>query len=272
MNKIIVKYDSILFDYLKDNLNESKNNIKMYLKNGYVKVNGKITTSYDTLLKKEDIITISNNYINYNDFKIEIIYEDKDIIVVNKPYNLLTIANDKEKDITLYKIISDYVKKSNKNNKIFIVHRLDKDTSGVILFAKNIKVKEELQEKWNSVKRYYIGVVHGISKDKDEIKIKLMENPKTLVTYVSSSGKDSLTRYEKIKNNNRNSMLLIEIFTGRKNQIRVSLSHRDLPLLGDKKYGIKDNYKRLFLHAYKLIYNNREFISDIPKEFEREVI
>ena len=272
MKKIIVKEKRELFSYLKDNLDDSKNNIKSFLKNGSIKVNGKIVTEYNYLLNANDIITIGNNFINFKEYNIEIIYEDKEVIVVNKPYNLLTIATEKEKDITLFKIVSDYVKKENKNNKIFIVHRLDRDTSGVIIFAKNIKSKDELQKKWNNVKRYYVGVVHGIAKEEDTINIKLKENPKTFMTYVSSIGVDAVTKYKRIKNNAKKSMLLIEIFTGKKNQIRVSLSYRGLPLLGDKKYGLKDSYKRLFLHSYKLIIDNREYAADIPKEFEREFV
>ena len=272
MKKIIVKENGELFTYLRNNLSESKNNIKSFLKNNYIKVNGKLVTAYDYVLKVNDVITIGNNFINYKDFNIEILYEDKDIIVVNKPYNLLSIATTKEKEITLYSIISKYVKEENKNNKIFIVHRLDKDTSGVILFAKNIKTKDDLQKRWKSVKRLYVGVVHGISSDKDIIKVKLKENPKSLMTYVSEDGVDSITKYQKIKNSRDKSMLLIDILTGKKNQIRVSLSYKGLPLLGDKKYGLKDTYKRLYLHAYKLILDGKEFVSDIPKEFEREFI
>ena len=272
MKKIIVKENGELFQYLKENLNESKNNIKSFLKNNSIKVNGKIVNAYDYPLKIDDVISIGNNFINFLDYSIEIIYEDKDIIIVNKPYNLLTISTEKEKDVTLYKIVSDYIKKENKNNKIFIVHRLDRDTSGIIVFAKNIKTKDELQSKWDSVKRYYIGVVHGTSKDKDIIEVKLKENPKTFMTYVSQDGVDSITNYQRLKNNKDKSMLLIEILTGKKNQIRVSLAYRELPLLGDKKYGLKDSYKRLYLHAYKLIINNKEYVADIPKEFEREFV
>ena len=132
-----------LIDYLKQ-----FKNYKTLLKNGSVLVNNKIITKYDYILKLNDEVTI-NKYNKAKDFKI--IYEDNNIIVVDKPYNLLTISNGKE--ISLYNLVSEYVKKINKKNKIFIVHRLDKDTSGLVVFAKNIKTKNYLQDNWNKVER-----------------------------------------------------------------------------------------------------------------------
>ena len=131
-----VNKEEKLIDYLKQ-----FKNYKTLLKNGSVLVNDKIITRYDYMLKVNDEVTI-NKYNKSKDIKI--IYEDKDIIVVDKPYNLLTISNGRE--ISLYNLVSEYVKKNNKNNKIFIVHRLDKDTSGLIVFAKNIKTGIKLKE------------------------------------------------------------------------------------------------------------------------------
>ena len=154
-----VKYESILYDYLKDNVKESKNTIKGFLSKKMVSVNGKIITKYDYEVKVGDMITIGNNKIDAFNKELKIIYEDKDIIVVDKPSGLLTISTSKEKDKTLYSILSSFIKKENKNNKIFVVHRLDKDTSGVIIFAKNEKTKVYLQNNWNdNAIRKYIAI------------------------------------------------------------------------------------------------------------------
>lgn len=240
-----------LIDYLKQ-----FKNYKTLLKNGSVLVNDKIITRYDYMLKINDEVTI-NKYNKSKDIKI--IYEDKDIIVVDKPYNLLTISNGRE--ISLYNLVSEYVKKNNKNNKIFIVHRLDKDTSGLIVFAKNRKIKNYLQNNWNKVERRYLALVKGITKDCDTLKNYLQENKNNFV-YVSSTGALAITEYKKIKEINKNSLLDINIKTGKKNQIRVQLSNIGHPILGDKKYGNND-YKRLCLHAYKLVLFDKEFISKV---------
>ena len=240
-----------LIDYLKQ-----FKNYKTLLKNGSVLVNNKIVTKYDYMLKINDDVTI-NKYNKSKDIKI--IYEDKDIIVVDKPYNLLTISNGKE--ISLYNLVSDYVKKNNKKNKIFIVHRLDKDTSGLIVFAKNIKTKNYLQNNWDKVERRYKALVSGITKESDILKNYLKENQNHFV-YVSNNGALAITEYKKIKEINNNSLLDINIKTGKKNQIRVQLNNIGHPILGDRKYGI-NNYKRLCLHAYKLVLFDKEFISEV---------
>ena len=248
---MIIKKEERLIDYLKQ-----FKNYKTLLKNGSVLVNNKIVTKYDYVLKINDEVTI-NKYNKSKDIKI--IYEDKDIIVVDKPYNLLTISNGKE--ISLYNLVSDYVKKNNKNNKIFIVHRLDKDTSGLIVFAKNIKIKNYLQNNWDKVERRYKALVSGVTKESDILKNYLKEN-KNHYVYVSNNGVLAITEYKKIKEINNNSLLDINIKTGKKNQIRVQLSNIGHPILGDKKYGT-NNYKRLCLHAYKLVLFDKEFISEV---------
>ena len=240
-----------LIDYLK-----KYKNYKTLLKNGSVLVDGKVITKYDYILNGNEVITI-NKYNKSKDIKI--IYEDNDIIVVDKPYNLLTISNGKE--ISLYNLVSDYVKKNNKKNKIFIVHRLDKDTSGLVVFAKNIKTKNYLQNNWDKVERRYKAIVIGITKDSDILKNYLKEN-KNHYVYVANNGDLAITIYKKIKEINNNSLLDINIKTGKKNQIRVQLSNIGHPILGDKKYG-NSKYKRLCLHAYKLVLFDKEFISEI---------
>ncbi len=189
--------------------------------------------------------------------KLKIIYEDKDIIVIDKLPGLLTISTDNFNEHNLYYQVSEYLKKQNKNNKVFIVHRLDKDTSGLIMFAKNMHVKKLLQDNWHDVKREYLAIVSGIvKKDRSTIKSYLKETKTNLVYSTNSSnGKLAITKYEKLKSNNKYTLLKINILTGRKNQIRVHLSELGYPIVGDKKYhGIKAD--RLYLMAYKLTFSH----------------
>jgi len=213
-----------------------------------------------------------------NNEKLDIIYEDKDILVVNKPAGLLTISTEKEKEKTLFHKVYMYIKKKNKNNKIFIVHRLDKDTSGIVLFAKNESLKLKLQNDWDNLakERKYVTIVKGkVTKDKGQI-ISWLKETKTLMTYssnVCNDGKKAITNYRVINSNDLYSFLDIEIKTGRKNQIRVHMRDMGNPILGDHKYGPKDGFRRMYLHAYKLVIEHPiskkilEFETDIPKEF-----
>lgn len=210
--------------------------------------------------------------------KLNIIYEDKFIIVVDKPSHLLTISTDNEKEKTLFHEVLMYEKRKNKNNKVFIVHRLDKDTSGLVLFAKDERVKYKLQNNWDKdTKRGYVAVVNGSTKDRDILKSYLTET-KTLLVYSTPDkklGKLAITEYEKISSNKKLTLLKIKIKTGRKNQIRVQLNDNNNQIVGDKKYGENkfDPLRRLCLHANYLefvhpITNKRMvFEIDIPKNF-----
>lgn len=191
--------------------------------------------------------------------KLDIIYEDKEIIVINKPSKISTIATKLNDYQTLYHEVRTYLKKQNPHNKVFIVHRLDRDTSGVILFAKNELIKKIFQERWNEIcktREYYALVEKKLAKKKDCLKYYL-KTSKTLEVYVTKdkkNGKLAITNYEVIKETNQNSLLRITIETGRRNQIRASLSHLGNPIVGDKKYHAKTNpLKRVALHATKLI-------------------
>ncbi len=207
--------------------------------------------------------------------KLNIIYEDKELLVINKESNLLTIGTSKNKLNTLYHEVREYIRK--KNQKVFIVNRLDKDTSGIVLFAKSEKLKKVLQDNWNIItNRYYYAVVEGIPKKKSDTLKNYLNETKTLQVYVSNDnkGKIAILTYNVINNTNKYSLLDIEIKTGRRNQIRCQLDNIGNPIIGDKKYNSKKNpIGRLGLHAYKLILKNpinkRTYIfeSNMPKEF-----
>ena len=259
----------------------SKKSIKSYIKNKMVKVNGKVITNSSYMLKENDNVEISYEKRVIPKYDLDILYEDEYLIAINKPCGLLSISNDKEKDITAYRMVSDYVKSNNKKNFIFVVHRLDQDTSGILMFCKNEKIRDRLQENWNNVvkKRGYMAVVDGKIFGKGTFHSFLLEDKRQFV-YSSSNGqgKEAITHYDVIKNNSNYSMLQVFIDTGRRNQIRVHLSEHGFPIVGDKKYRCKSNpIKRLCLHA-----NMLEFIHpvskkmvcikcDVPNEFKKLV-
>ena len=280
MKELIVKKEQELLSFLKENLTGSKNNIKSLLTNELISVNGKTVTKHNYLLKENDKITIGAKKVNSFLGNIKIIYEDKDIIVVDKPSGMLTIATEEEKysNNNLFYVLSNYVKKKNSNAKVYVVHRLDKDTSGVILFAKNENLRDILQDKWNDIAtRIYYAVVYGKTKDKEVLKSYLKED-KNLITYESNDGKLAITEYERVKYNDKYSLLKINIKTGRRNQIRVQLKNINHPILGDSKYGKKDkSIKRMMLHAETLEImnpvNNKKMIfnSKLDNYFNRLV-
>ena len=208
--------------------------------------------------------------------KLDILYEDKFIIIVNKPSNLLTISTAKEKERTLFHYVYDYLKQKHKSNKVFIVHRLDKDTSGIVVLAKDEKTKFYLQDNWDKFKRGYVAVVNGKVKNKSGVIKSYLQETKTHLTYSvkDKNGKLAITEYEKILENKNYTMLSLNLKTGRKNQIRVQLSDMGNPIVGDKKYGIKkDLIRRMALHAnyLELIHpKTHEKITidiDIPNSF-----
>lgn len=275
MKELIVNDNDELYNFLRNSLtNMSKNNIKSLLKNENIYVNSKIATKYNYILKKGDIISIGSN-IRSEALNLKIIYEDNDIIVVDKPTKLLTISNKNEKEDTLYRKVSDYLKKQNK--KVFVIHRLDYDTSGIIMFAKNQTIQKMYQDNWNTLakEREYTAVVEGITPSNGHIESYLKQT-KTLLVY-SSKNKDglfSITDYKKVINNDKYSLIKIYISTGRRNQIRCHMSDIKHPIVGDTRYKSKSNpINRLCLHASTLKITNPKsnklmtFTSEIPKEF-----
>ena len=278
--KLVVKNDGELLEYLYSNLDMPKKRIKQYLTHGSIYVNNNKVTQYNYKIIKGMNIVINTDNKNNKKLPFDVLFEDNHIIVVNKPSGLLTIATSKEKEKTLYHIVRDYVIQKDKNKKIFIVHRLDKDTSGIVIFAKDEKTKNKLQENWNDyVKlREYVGIVYGnINKKEGQIIQKLKET-KTNLVYVShdNEGKEAITNYKVLKENDNYSMLQIEIETGRKNQIRVAFASINHPIVGDKKYGDKkDKNVRLYLHANRLKIFYPELKKDIlfetatPTEFKK---
>ena len=189
---------------------------------------------------------------------LSILYEDRDILVVDKTSGLLTISTDKVREKTAYYLLTDYVRRGNQKSKdrIFIVHRLDRDTSGIIIFAKNENAKRYLQDEWQGFEKKYYAVVQGtLPKKEGLITSYLAENAAHRMYSVADPEKGKLARtgYKVLKESSKYSLLEIDLLTGRKNQIRVHFSEKGHPVAGDKKYGIKEKgIKRLTLHAVSL--------------------
>ena len=260
----------------------SRNAVKSILSGHYVAVNGAPVSQFNLKLTKDDVVIVSKQRISKkNRQDLPIIFENDEFIVINKPSGLLTVPSDNEKGRTAYRMVNDYVQQIDKHNRVFVVHRLDEDTSGVLMFAKNSKIKDILQKNWADIvlERGYYAVVEGkMEKHEATLTNYLKENALNLmyVTQDKASGKKCITHYKVIKSNSEYSLLDINIDTGRKNQIRVQLGHIGHHVVGDDKYGEpKDPLKRLGLHAYKLKFihpvtkKTFEFKTEMPKEFAK---
>jgi len=214
---------------------------------------------------------------------LAILYEDSDILVVDKPAGLLTIATAKEQSRTAYFMLTDYVRKgySKSRNRLFIVHRLDRKTSGILVFAKNKRAKLFLQGHWQGTEKKYLGVVHGkLERRSDTISSYLAENKAHVVysTTDAKKGKLSRTAYRVLKERKGFSLLEVSPLTGRKHQIRVHLAGIGHPVVGDKKYGKKDkSHTRLALHARSISFKHPfsgeqlTFEAEVPAYFEKLV-
>lgn len=206
---------------------------------------------------------------------LKILFEDKDIIVIEKPCGLLSIGTDRDKTRTAHSILNDYVHKgdSRSRNRVYIVHRLDRDTSGILIFAKSEQVKAALQGDWQNSVKHYLTVVHGTMALKNgKISSYLTENNAFRVysTQDATAGKLSVTEYTVLHEYKGMSLLDIHLLTGRKHQIRVHLSENGHPVVGDKKYG-KHNEPHgvLALHARSISFTHP--ISGKRMSFETEI-
>jgi RluA family pseudouridine synthase len=210
-----------------------------------------------------------------------ILHEDKDLLVVVKPSGLLTVGTARDKARTAHYLLNNYVRKGDpkSRNRVYVVHRLDQDTSGVLLFAKSEKAKQFLQEHWDETDKYYLAIVHGrLTTPEGTFSSYLAENTAHNVysTGVAAKGKLSHTEYRVLQESRENSLVEIHLLTGRKHQIRVHFAEQSHPVLGDRKYGnIASAAKRLALHARTLSFihpfNGRllTFDTGMPEDFVR---
>jgi 23S rRNA pseudouridine1911/1915/1917 synthase len=260
----------------------SRNSVKSLLSHRQVMVNGKVTTLFNTALKAGDTVLISSarGNIELTHPKLKVIFEDQYLIVVEKKEGLLTVTTGKSDETTAFSILKNYVKKASPQNRIYVVHRLDRETSGVIMFAKTREIQLALQENWHRVitRRVYVALVEGkVEKPEDTIVTWLTENEKSLKIHsskVDNGGQQAVTHYRAIKTNDKFSLLEVELETGRKNQIRVHMQDIGHPIVGDKKYGSEVSpIGRVGLHARVLAFihpmslENVTFETQVPKKF-----
>ena len=212
---------------------------------------------------------------------LPILHEDKDIIVVEKPAGLLTVGTERDKSRTAHYLLNDYVRKGNpkSRNRVYVVHRLDQDTSGILVFAKSEQAKKFLQEHWEQTEKHYLAIVHGQLIPKEGmISSYLVENAAQRVYSApdAAKGKFSQTAYKVLKESKGFSLVDIHLLTGRKHQIRVHFAEKGHPLVGDRKYGNGDHgAKRLALHARSIAFihpfNGKQmnFDTGVPEDFAR---
>lgn len=272
------KKEQQLLPFLYENIEgKSKNNIKSLLKNGQVFVNSKKQTKFNFMIKENDTVKVQFRKLNVG-FPYPILYEDESLIAIEKPAGLLTVGTDDEKEKTAYKIVRNFL--NEKGQKLFVVHRLDRDTSGILLFAKNEKMKIMLQKHWNDItlKRGYMAIVEGVMKPEfGTIRSFLKEeNNKMVHSTKGIDGKLAITRYQTIDKSEEYSLLEVFLETGRKNQIRVHMSEAGHPVIGDTKYHASKNpIHRLGLHSHILVFIHPftkkvvHLESPIPKNFQK---
>lgn len=280
IRQIEVKEECELLEFLlKTFKDQSRNSVKSLLSSHRVSIDGAPITQFNFKLFPGDVVIITKEPIKKKIRKdLPIIFENEEMIVINKPSGLLSVPSDNEKGSTAYRMVTDYVQQKDKHNRIFIVHRLDEDTSGVLMFIKNKRLCDAFQDDWNNLakKRGYYAVVEGVLKEKQKtIKSFLVKNSQNLMySSPDKGGQFAVTHYKVMEENENYSLLDVNIDTGRKNQIRVHLGEMGHHVIGDDKYGKPANpINRLGLHAYELSIIHPitkkllTFTAPMPKEF-----
>ncbi len=283
--EVQVKFGSFeLLDFLLGNFTSySRNNLKSLLSKQQILVNGASVKQYNFMLKPGDIVSISPYPVRKDGkriSKLKILYEDDELIAIDKPAGLLTIADDKEREATAYRYMMDYVREEDPLKRIYVVHRIDKETSGVLIFSKSEELRDALQDKWNELveTREYIAICEGRFEKKEGTRISYLLPTKTNLMYSShkrGDGQKAITHYEVITENEEYSLVRVKLDTGRKNQIRVHMKDLGHMVVGDDKYQSNlDPIHRLGLHNRVLEFDHPlkankhfKFIADTPKEF-----
>ena len=261
----------------------SRTKLKTLLTKQVVLVDNVITSQYNFPLKPGMKVQISREKgkKEFHNRLLKIVYEDAYLIVVEKMPGLLSVNTERQKERTAYTILNEYVRRNGRQRQVYIVHRLDRDTSGLMMFAKDEKTQHTLRDNWHDIvyDRRYVAVVAGeMEKDAGTVSSWLTDHK----LYVSSSpvdngGKPSVTHYQTIKRANGYSLIELRLDTGRKNQIRVHMQDLGHPVVGDGRYGLEDvnPLNRLALHAFKLCFSHpitgeqMEFETPYPADFKR---
>ena len=270
-----------LLEFLLRKCNTSRNNVKSLLVRRQVLVNGSVVTQYNFALAKDDEVKLARRPVKEDGagvpskekktaqprmrFTVKPVYEDGDFVAMDKPAGLLSVESDKQTECA-YGYMLKYLQSKDKNSRPFILHRIDKETSGVLVFAKDIKIHSMLKLRWNEQvqTREYYAVVEGVLENKSGTLVNYLKENANQLVYVTGdpTGQKAVTHYEVLAENTEYSLLRVKIDTGRKNQIRVQMKTLGHPVVGEDKYGgTKNPLGRLGLHASKL-----EFIHPVTKE------
>lgn len=280
-----VDKETELLEYMYEQFsNQSRTSVKKMLQHRQFIIEGIPITQFDYPLEAGDevfVMTQAQSKAVEHLVDIGILYEDRDLIVIHKASGVLSVPGQDPETDTALDQVTRYVKELNHRGRVFVVHRLDRDTSGVMMFAKNVETQEILQSNWHEMvnERIYRAVVIGkFPEGKSMIKSYLTEDQQFMVhsSRVDNGGKLAITHYEKISGNDKYSLVEAKLDTGRRNQIRVAMRDLGHPIVGDWKYGARANpIKRLGLHAYRISFEHprtgetMSFTSPIPNDFKR---
>lgn len=241
-----------------------KTKVRQWLKHGSVHVNGQSVTRFDHALQAGDVVSIrvqgEGRARGLLPSGMQVLFEDASLIVIEKPENLLSMASAGERDKTAYACLTDYVRRGKPHSgkpqgseRVWIVHRLDRETSGLMVFAKTESAKRTLQGDWHKADKRYLAVVEGSPPaEQGTLQSHLNENGPFKVYSVAPSKRTrhAVTHYRVVKRNASRTLLELTLETGRRNQIRVHLADAECPIVGDRKYGARTNpARRLGLHA-----------------------
>lgn len=277
-----VREESTLLEWLLGNIKESKTKVKATLKNSGVKVNGKFRTQFDFPLHNGDKVSVSKSKQN-NTFRskfIKLVYEDQYLVVIEKNVGILSMAAG-HSTLNVKTVLDDYFRRTRQHCTAHVVHRLDRDTSGLMIYAKDMQAEQILEHDWHNIvyDRRYVAVVSGEMEDDEGTIANWLKDNRAYITYsspVDNGGKYAVTHFRVLDRTARHSLVEYRLETGRKNQIRVHSADMGHPVCGDVKYGNGDNpVGRLCLHAYKLCFyhpiNHRrmEFETEIPADFRK---
>ena len=261
MRKVLaVTEETTLLPFLlREVTGKSRNTVKGLLTRRQVMVDGTVVTRFDApLLPGQQVTLLPPEAAGAAELPFPVLYQDRDLIAVDKPAGLLSMGNEKERTRTAYRMVSDYVKAREPGGRIFIVHRLDRDTSGVLVFAKNERMKRALQDHWEALvqKRGYVAAVEGDLPEPEGTVRSYLRETATHLVYSGPRGKEgreAVTHYRVLARGKGFSLVEVTIDTGRKNQIRVHMQDLGCPVAGDRQYGAQsDPMGRLALHAHVL--------------------
>lgn len=279
---LVVREEAPLLEWLLANLKQSKSKVKATLQNRGIKVNGKLVTQFDFMLRPDDKVSVSKTKKNdqFRNRFVKIVYEDRYLVVVEKNVGILSMAAG-HSSLNVKTILDEYFRRTRQKCTAHVVHRLDRDTSGLMIYAKDMQTEQLLEHDWHNIvyDRRYVAVVSGEMADDEGTIANWLKDNKAYVTYsslVDNGGKYAVTHFHVLDRSTTYSLVEFQLETGRKNQIRVHSADMGHPVCGDIKYGNGDDpLHRLCLHAYVLCFyhpvnhQRMEFETPIPVPFRK---